>query len=109
MPPRTFEGAPALFANADKLVHFFMFFVLAIAVYLDYQQNKYASEHVAKILFCWCFPVLFGLAIEGVQHFFLPLRTGDLRDWFFDCLGYIHGFVSTKIFFKIKNKNGTKG
>lgn len=108
-PPKTFDGAPVLFPHADKLVHFFMFFVLAITVYVDYQRNTYSQPKATKILFCWCFPVLFGLAIEGIQHFLLPLRSGDLMDWFFDCVGYIHGFVLTTIFFKIKIKtNGTK-
>jgi len=129
-PPKTFGNAPAmLFHNADKLVHFLMFYVLAIAIYLDYQRNTlnrhcalYAQspentdiksqiqnrEKVYFIVFCWIFPILFGLAIEGVQHFFIPLRQGDLKDWFFDVLGYVLGFFAVKLFYKNKTKiNGT--
>ncbi|MDR1652680.1 MAG: VanZ family protein [Prevotellaceae bacterium] len=103
------EMHPPLFANFDKLVHFFMFFVLALVIFLEYKPDNFARPRLAKILFCWCFPVLFGLAIEGVQHFFLPPRTGDLRDWLFDCIGYIHGIVFMKMFFKIKARtNGTQ-
>jgi len=106
-PPKTFGDATSVFKNADKLVHFFMFFVLAISIYIDNQHNTLKHKW-AVILFCWIFPVIFGLAIEGVQYFFLPLRTGDLKDWFFDCLGYIHGIVTIKLFYKLKNRiNGT--
>jgi len=84
-----------------------MFFFLAITISIDYQHNIFKNK-MAAIAFCWVFPVLFGLAIEGVQHFFLPMRQGDLKDWFFDCLGYIHGFVAAKTFFKIKAKTNGK-
>jgi len=125
-PPKTFGNAPTMFfQNADKLVHFLMFFVLAIAIYLDYQritsyrhcgldeqspeknqiQNK---EKVYFFAFCWIFPILFGLSIEGVQQFFIPLRQGDIKDWYFDVLGYVLGFFAVKLFYKNKTKtNGT--
>lgn len=106
-PPKTFGDLPSLVKNADKIVHFFMFFVLAMAIYLDFRHNALKNKW-AIFLFCWIIPILFGLWIEAIQYFFLPLRTGDLKDWFFDSLGYIHGFVTIKIFYKIKErKNGT--
>lgn len=128
-PPKTFSASPTLFNNADKLVHFFMFFFLAIVIFIDYQHNKLGNSHrqcwselqyteenkiqndndilknrLTALLFCWVFPVLFGLFIEGVQHFFLSFRQGDLKDWLFDCIGYINGFLLAKICFKSKQK-----
>ena len=64
--------------NADKIVHFIMYFSLAFVLGRDLysvRQNLSASWWTVTVLL----PSLFGVLMEAVQ-FFLPYRSASLFD-----------------------------
>lgn len=61
-----------VFKHSDKVVHFIMFFLMTILLYLSYNFTR-------KI---WYFtiPVLTGIVIEFLQYFMAQGRTFDFLD-----------------------------
>lgn len=60
------------FENADKVVHFGLFFIFALLLFL--------SAYTHKNSLIWIVPVIIGIIIEIIQHLMGMGRTFDLLD-----------------------------
>lgn len=94
-----FRSVPdvANFKNSDKLVHIFMYFVLAFTFYYDLMHRSSDVEKKQKqILWLTVFITAFyGGLIEIIQGAFFAPRSCDIRDWAADLIGIAAGlFVS---------------
>lgn len=89
--------------HADKLVHFMMFFVLGLALCIDFFRahrfKGYKESHF--YLFCLVYPVLLGGIIEIVQQSWFYPRSAEWADWFADITGIVVA-VSFSMFFRKK-------
>jgi len=74
----------------DKIVHFLMYAVLALALMIDYRRSSRTNRYnLGFVLFCFALPVIFGGVIEIVQSAYFPPRTGDWFDWVADIAGVL--------------------
>jgi VanZ family protein len=78
----------------DKLVHFVLFFVLALLILSERnslrQQGKLTNR---AIVFALSISIAYGLIIELLQYFLLPTRSGSLYDFMANVLGAIMAVV----------------
>lgn len=86
--------------HIDKMVHFFMFFIMSI--FLCAELKYQTSFSFKKIMLTSIVLVaLYGAFIELIQNFVFTYRSGDYYDLLFDILGGIVGalmFKTMKIF-----------
>ena len=83
------------FANADKIVHFFLYFFLVIVwlkAYPPFYNHKF-----------WFLSgvIVWGIIIEFLQETLVPGRSGDFFDALANSLGAVTGLL---IFMRIKLK-----
>ena len=75
------------FRLADKIVHFFLYFFLVI-VWLK------ALHFSSRFLIYFFLAVIsWGIAIEFLQEYFIPTRSGDVYDALANTLGAISAIV----------------
>ena len=91
------------FTGLDKLIHCAMYFILA-SVWTSELQN-HPIQRSKNIVLALLFPIVYGGAIELLQEYFFPPRTGDWWDWAADIAGTIIGFISIKIIWKIRRSS----
>lgn len=72
------------FPHIDKVVHFLMFFFMAILLYLSFRLNK--------ILY-FAIPTLTGILIEILQHTTNTGRTFDIWDIVANTIGALLAFL----------------
>jgi len=90
----------------DKVVHFAMFFVLAVLhCYGTYMQKlvRLSNRKIAWIIFAA--GLFIGLSSEAIQHFFVLNRTADIFDMLFNIFGTIFGLFAWVLYLKIRRKN----
>jgi len=90
----TDNNKPLPFDNADKVIHFFLYFFLVIVwlkVFSEFNQQKIV------ILFLI---ILWGIMIEIIQDKFIPGRTGDFLDALANSIGGITAFFIFHKFLK---------
>ena len=76
----------------DKWIHFFLFLVL---VFL--WCRTYTIKTTKKFLLVTVLCIVYGIAMELVQQYFIPFRSFDLRDMMANSLGAIAGyFISAR-------------
>jgi VanZ family protein len=73
------------FSYADKIVHFFLYFFLTVFWLLAYPQLWHKKFRFILIVILW------GIAIEFIQEYFIPTRSGDVFDALANTLGGIAG------------------
>ncbi|MCM8823967.1 MAG: VanZ family protein [Candidatus Omnitrophica bacterium] len=84
--PRILVGIPW-----DKIGHFFIYFIFAIITY----KTFFKSLHPYLYVFVYNFS--FGLIVEIIQYF-LPYRTFEFKDLFFNSLGILVGLMFLRYF-----------
>ncbi|MCM8773580.1 MAG: VanZ family protein [Candidatus Omnitrophica bacterium] len=84
--PRFLGGIPW-----DKIIHFFIYFIFAIITY----KTFFKSLHPYLYVFVYNFS--FGLIVEIIQYF-LPYRTFEFKDLFFNSLGILCGLIFLRYF-----------
>ncbi len=92
-PPSNFESIPT-FQGLDKLVHLCMYFVLSLMLTFDYK--KVLLKHTIRLsllIVCVIFPILLGIAIEFIQEYAFPPRTGSLGDVASNSVGVILAWI----------------
>lgn len=76
------------FIPTDKVVHFLMYFGLALVASFNYIYDKQGNIIILKlILFAIFIPILYGGLIEIIQNEYFPERSGDWYDFLADTLG----------------------
>ena len=90
------------FEGQDKVVHFFLYMFLAMALCRDFFRQSVAFSSRKMYIWAIILPILYGGLIEILQENFFYPRTAEWGDWFVDILGVLTGyFLSRKIFPKI--------
>lgn len=85
-----------LFVHADKLVHYLMFFGLALVASCNYVfLNKGKIIILKMIIFAILLPIIYGGVIEIIQFEYFPERSGDWFDFLADSLGAISAIPFT--------------
>ncbi len=77
------------FYQADKLVHIFMFFTLS---FLFSFAVRNADKKYSLILMIAIGGIIFGVAMEFVQKYFIPNRTCDVDDMLADGIGCLAAY-----------------
>jgi len=86
----------------DKWIHVLLFLILVLVWCWAYSHKKGQRLNAKKIFISiTILAILYGVAMEIVQHFFIPFRSFDLADMIADGLGSITGYlISIKRFVK---------
>jgi VanZ family protein len=78
----------------DKLVHFTLFFVLALFILSERNSLRLQGQLTNRaITFALSISIAYGLIIELLQYFLLPTRSGSLYDFMANVLGTIMAVV----------------
>ena len=78
----------------DKIVHFGLFFVLAMFIISEQNTLRLQGGLTRKaIILALSFTIAYGLIIEFLQYFLLPSRSGGLFDFLANTLGSIVAVV----------------
>lgn len=78
----------------DKIVHFGLFFVLAMFIISEQNTLRLQGGLTRKaIILALSFTIAYGLIIEFLQYFLLPTRSGSLFDFLANTLGSIVAVV----------------
>ncbi len=86
----------------DKWVHIFLFSVLTYLVILTFINDvKSLPLPYFTILLIAFSCILYGIIIEIIQHYFIPLRSFDLGDIFADAVGILIGIFVLRVVQKI--------
>ena len=80
----------SLFSGADKVIHLLMYLILGATLTWD---SVVKNPSALKLyLVALLFPMVFGGAMELIQHMWIPQRAGDIWDIVANCLGVLIGF-----------------
>ena len=103
LAPRPLGGIRIpMFEGADKVVHFLMFFAMAVAYHYDYRKRPKATDE-ARLL-GWLFVLLSALGgfIELAQWKMAMGRSGDWFDLLADVMGAFYGLLMAWLLTKKK-------
>lgn len=92
-PADEFKNVHITIPHFDKVVHFGMFYILAL--FIAGKRDKVNTSLAMVIL-----PVMaiaYGGIIEIIQWQFIPMRDGDIIDWGADILGVLLGLISIRM------------
>lgn len=72
----------------DKVVHFTLFFVLALLLFYE-NKLRTGNVNLTRKATLWIIvtTIIYASALEGVQHFFIISRSGNLADLAANLLG----------------------
>ena len=104
LAPRPFGSVHVpMFEGADKVVHFLMFFAMAVAYYFDIIRGGKISD--CPRLAGWIFVALtaVGGLIEIAQMLMAQGRSGDWFDLFADAAGALYGCLMAWLLIKDKS------
>jgi VanZ family protein len=78
----------------DKIVHFFFYFTFSVLLIFDLNEKtdlkKPRRFYIFSVFLC---SFIIGGALELIQHFLIPERTGSWYDMCANALGSITGIV----------------
>jgi VanZ family protein len=81
----------------DKLVHVGCFALLVWLFYYPFAKSSLSkvakNNYLVKITLC---AIIWGLATELIQRYFVPGRSFDLKDWLADAIGAALAFATVK-------------
>ncbi len=94
----------------DKYVHFTMFFMLtALFCYPFFSWQAAKSEVKRWFVKIAVYVVLYGIAMEFVQKYWVVGRSFDLADILFDALGSFAGLIAVNYYYKKIGPNRNRG
>lgn len=82
------------FGNADKLVHFVLFFIFTVLLY--FTRNKITRIYLIGV------PVFTGILIEILQHLTGLGRTFEWMDILADTLGILLAYLFLRILYRLE-------
>src|SRR5699024_1438351 len=77
-------------------IHFFVYTILRVLVYLAYHGRR-------AVLFTLNVCLIYAITDEFHQ-LFIPVRSGEIRDVLIDFSGAVFGIILVKLFMKIKSR-----
>ena len=86
------------FEGQDKVVHFFLYMLLAMAICRDFFRQSVAFSSRKMYLWAIVLPILYGGLIEllqGITHEIFG-RTAEWGDWFANILGVLVGYFLSR-------------
>lgn len=75
----------------DKIVHFTMFFILAFLIKSLRDQNTISRKRYITYI---CIGVAYALSTEIIQHYYIYMRSGDVRDFACDIAGMLVSIIA---------------
>ena len=92
------------FNNADKLVHFSMYFVLSFLLIYDNLSARQIIPSKGLSIFYLPFTVtlFLGGSIELIQYFFIDSRDGSIFDMLANLSGMILGTLTFRLFLRYR-------
>ncbi|MCX8065761.1 MAG: VanZ family protein [Candidatus Hydrogenedentes bacterium] len=84
------ENAKELFPFQDKVVHFILYFFLAVIMYLGLKKSTVKYSYLKL----WIIPVIFSIVYGGlieICQIFVPTRSFDYNDIIVNTFGGISG------------------
>ena len=87
--------------SKDKIVHFFLYMLLAMAICRDLFRQSVAFSSRKMYLWAIVLPILYGGLIEllqGITHEIFG-RAAEWGDWFANILGVLTGYLLSRIIF----------
>ncbi len=92
------------FDNADKLVHFSMYFILSFLMLYDSLSVRQVSLSKVISLFYLPFTItlVLGGSIELIQYFFIDSRDGSIFDMLANLCGMILGTFTFRLFLRYR-------
>ena len=88
------------FPNADKIIHFFLYFVMSYAVLYDYQKNK-KKPTINIYLSVFIVLIFLGIFVEFIQDNCISGRFADFYDVLANTVGISIGLIFYKSITKI--------
>jgi len=82
--------------HIDKIVHFFIFFVLGALTIRGFQKRKYSGSKGVAISLAIC--ILYGMGTEYLQYCCLDDRHGNLADVAANSFGTVFGVLLMMIY-----------
>lgn len=82
-----------LFSNADKVVHFIMYFSLSLILTLEFWHSQENVVSHKKIFLINLFPIIMSIAIELIQEYMTQARSGSLADAVSNIVGVVVAII----------------
>lgn len=87
----------------DKIIHGGIYFISAGLIYLGFIRfnfNNPVSRAIVGLIVLLC--IVYGGAIEVIQHYFIPRRTGDWYDFLANTTGSVVCVLLFAVFHRTK-------
>ena len=86
---------------ADKIIHFFMYFLLVILIMLGSLRKLKTGLTIRKFLFVFFISLFYGILLEILQDLVFIMRGADLLDIVANSVG---SFIGLLTFYYIKER-----
>jgi VanZ family protein len=105
VPASNFHAQSNWFGNfpVDKLVHVCLFGSLSFSILVHFEKSKYAILKTIRanayvLIFC----ILYGIAMEYYQKYYVPSRGFDVNDMLADAVGAI---IALPLLYNLRKRN----
>jgi len=88
---------------ADKIIHFFLYFLLVILILFGFLRKSKTILTVWKFLFVFFISLLYGILLEILQDLIFVMRSADLLDIAANAAGSFIGLLAFNYIMKKKN------
>jgi VanZ family protein len=85
---------------ADKIIHFFLYFLLAILIMLGTLKKVKTTLTIRYFLFTFFISLFYGVLLEALQDFLFIMRSADFMDIAANSTG---SFVGLVVFYFFRN------
>lgn len=83
-----------LFKNADKLIHFIMYFTLSLVFMLEFYYSHQNTVTRRKMFYINLIPLAMSIAFEIIQEYLTKTRSGSYVDEIFNMLGILFAMMA---------------
>jgi len=90
---------------ADKIIHFFLYFLLVILILFGFLRKSKTILTVWKFLFVFFISLLYGILLEILQDLIFVMRSVDLLDIAANAAGSFIGLLTFYYIMKKKCNN----
>ncbi len=105
VPASNFHAQSNWFGNfpVDKLVHVCLFGSLSFSILVHFEKSKYAIlKSIRANAYVLIFCILYGIAMEYYQKYYVPSRGFDVNDMLADAVGAI---IALPLLYNLRKRN----